>query len=112
MTLVLADLALPRPEEVEALIGRAGLGLLFEVAPDGLGRGKIVNDVDAGDAARLRPCHCFRRSAFDRGSHGHCRTRIIENCFEFFAPADLRREMSTKSNINGRGPPHLRSGRW
>jgi len=71
-TVALSDQPLPVPEEIKALIRRGELR--FEAAPDRLGLAEIVDDVDAGDAARWRPRLCPRRSAFDRGSHGHCET--------------------------------------
>src|SRR6516164_7992269 len=39
--LELADLALPDGEEIEPLIGRAGVGSTVKAAPDRLGRGEI-----------------------------------------------------------------------
>ena len=51
----LADLPLPGTEEVESLIRREGGLRAFQLAPDAFRGGEVVNDVDAGDAARLRP---------------------------------------------------------
>ncbi|MEH2597281.1 hypothetical protein V1278_004194 [Bradyrhizobium sp. AZCC 1577] len=72
-----ADLPLPGAEEVEPLIRREEGLPTFQVAPDGFGRGEVLDDVDAGDTARLRPPICIRRPAFNRGSHGHRRARVI-----------------------------------
>ncbi|MEH2626652.1 hypothetical protein V1292_004707 [Bradyrhizobium sp. AZCC 1719] len=72
-----ADLPLPGAEEVEALIRREEGLRAFQIAPDSFDCGEVVDDVDAGDAARLRPPICIRRSAFDRGSHGHRKARAI-----------------------------------
>ena len=73
----LADLPLPGAEEVEALIRSEGSLGGFEAAPGTFRGGEIVDDVDAGDAARLRPRSCIRRAVFNRGSHGHRRARVI-----------------------------------
>src|ERR1019366_6221 len=73
-TLALSDLPLPEAEEIEPLIRRGELLPAFETAPDRLRLAEIAENVDAGDAARSRPRWCFRRPAFDRGSHGHCET--------------------------------------
>ena len=73
----LADLTLPGIEEVEPLIWREGGVRAFQLAPDVFGGGEVVNDVDAGDAARLRRPICTRHSVFNRGSHGHRRARAI-----------------------------------
>ena len=54
-TFALADLALPRTKEVEPLIGREGGLRTFQLAPDAFRGSEVMNDVDAGDAARLRP---------------------------------------------------------
>ena len=70
----LSDLPLPVAKEIESLIRRMKLLLIFETAPDRLSLGKIVKDIDAGDAACLRPGPCFCRSAFDRGSDGQGKT--------------------------------------
>ena len=70
----LSDMPLPGTKEIESLIGRVELPPGFEAAPDRLGLAEIVDDIDAGDAARFRPCWRFRRPAFDRGSHGHYET--------------------------------------
>ena len=69
-----ADIALPGADEVEALIRRAGLSGAFHRAPDRFGAAEIADDIDAGDAARLRPDLRIRRSVFNRGSHGHRKT--------------------------------------
>jgi hypothetical protein len=58
---------------------------IFEAAPDRLGLDKIVKDIDAGDAARFRPRWCLRRSAFDRGSHGHLRNLSVGKYLHFSA---------------------------
>ena len=98
-----ADLALPVREEIEALIGRGDLrpSRLRQI---GLGRrrGRARYRRSAMRLA-VDQC-CIRRPAFDRGSHGHRRTCVIGNCLQFSALADLRKEMSTKSNGQcGRG---------
>src|SRR5450759_2481442 len=72
--LALSDLPLPRAKEIEPLIRRGELLLAFETAPDRLRVAEIAENIDVGDAARSRPRRCFRRSAFDHGSHGHCET--------------------------------------
>jgi hypothetical protein len=61
----------------------------FQAAPDRFGGGEIVNDIDAGDAAFFRPHRCVRRSAFDRGSHGHrsIRYRKLFTIFSFGRPS-------------------------
>ena len=51
----LADLSLPGTEEVEPLIRREEGLRAFQLAPDAFRSSEVVNDVDAGDAARLRP---------------------------------------------------------
>src|SRR6185369_12075861 len=61
--LALADLPLPGAEEVEPLIRREGGLCAFQLAPDAFRGGEVVNDVDGGDAARLRPPICIRRPA-------------------------------------------------
>jgi hypothetical protein len=73
----LADLPLPGAEEVEPLIRREGGLSRLPAAPDAFRGGEVVNDVDGGDAARLRPRICIRRAVFNRGSHGHRRARAI-----------------------------------
>ena len=101
-------------EKIETLIGRGEVLLIFEAAPDRLGLAEIVENVDAGDAACFRPRWRFRRSAFDRGSHGHRKTCLTGNYLHFSALADLCKEMSTKSNDNaaaaGRRSAALRGG--
>ena len=71
--LALADLALPAAEEIEVLIGRRAISLGFEAAPDRFRLGEIVENFDAGEAARFRWRWRIRGPAFDRGSHGHRR---------------------------------------
>jgi len=65
---------LPGAKEIEPLIRSGELLLIFEAAPDRFGLAEIVKNLDANDAARPRPRLRFCRSAFDRGSHGHCKT--------------------------------------
>src|ERR1700737_1395416 len=72
--LTLSDLPLPGAKEIEPLIRRGELLLIFEAAPDRLCLAEIVKNIDASDAARPRPGLRFCRSALDRGSHGHCKT--------------------------------------
>jgi hypothetical protein len=48
--------------------------MIFEAAPDRLRLVEITKNVDAGNAACLRPRWRFCRSAFDYGSHGHRET--------------------------------------
>jgi hypothetical protein len=115
-TLMRADIALPGVDEIEALVRCAGLPGVFQPAPDRFGAGEIVKDIDAGDAARLRPGCCIRRWFFNRGCHGHRKTCTTGNCLQFSAWADLRREMSTKSNTmrprRGARDRILGAGRW
>src|SRR4051812_24086031 len=56
-----ADLLLPGPLEIETLERRGELLGMFQTAPDGFGRGDVMNDIDAGDAARFRPRTRTRR---------------------------------------------------
>jgi hypothetical protein len=71
--LALADQPLPGAEEIETLIRGGEVLLIFEAAPDRLSLGEIADNIDADDAACLRPrWRCC--PAFDRGSHGHCKT--------------------------------------
>ena len=69
-----SGLTLPCGEEIETLIRGGEMLLIFEAAPDRLRLAEIMKNVDAGDAACLRPRCRFRRSAFDHGSHGHRKT--------------------------------------
>ena len=73
-TLARTDLPLPGFKEIEALIRRKELPVVFESAPDLLGASEIVENIDAGDATRARPCRRSGRSVFDRGGHGHRKT--------------------------------------
>src|SRR5664279_3486217 len=82
-TLARTDLPLPGFKEIEALIRRKELPVVFESAPDLLGASEIVENIDAGDAARARPCWRSGRSAFDRGGHGH-RKPVHRKLFTFF----------------------------
>ena len=52
--LTLADLALPAAEEIEVLIRRRAISLGLETAPDSFRLAEIVENFDAGDAARCR----------------------------------------------------------
>src|SRR6185437_15612825 len=75
---VLADLALPRRQQVEALIGGGKLPRL-ELAPNRLHLCEVTDNIDAGDASSFRPCGRFRRPVIDRSSDGHRKTRTIKN---------------------------------
>ncbi|GAC1617864.1 MAG: hypothetical protein NVS4B4_02780 [Bradyrhizobium sp.] len=74
--LTLGDLTLPGHQEIGALKGRGKVLLALEAAPDRRNLAEIMKYIDAGDAARSRARRCFCRSAFDRGSHGHRKTRL------------------------------------
>ena len=81
--LALSDLPLPGAEEIEPLIRRRETSLGFEAAPDGFRLVEIVENLDAGKAARLRLRCRLRAPAFDRGSHGHREACHQENIYIF-----------------------------
>jgi hypothetical protein len=96
-TLAFPDLALPGRKKIKPLVRRGEVLLIFEAAPDRLGLNKIVNSIDAGNAACFRPRWRIRRSAFDRGGQGHCKT-CLQGIIYICGLADLCKERSTKSN--------------
>jgi hypothetical protein len=77
----------------------------FEFAPDRLSLAEIGKNIDGSDSARLRPRWCLRRSAFRQPWSS--RYLLVRNCLQFSALADLRREMSTKSNNNAAAAGHV-----
>src|SRR3954463_4574345 len=77
--LALADLALPCLKKIETLIRREKLGGLFEAAPNGFRLTHAAENVDAADAACLRPRLRLPR-AFHHGRHGHRTTRLLRVC--------------------------------
>ena len=65
--------------------------------PDHLGPAEVIEKIDVGDTARGRPRRLVCRPAFDRGSHGHRETCLLEFIY-LLSLGDFCKEMSTNSN--------------
>src|ERR1700736_4424255 len=83
--LSLADMLVPGGLKVKTLIGRGELRGIFKPAPDRLCRVHVVEDFDAGDAARTRSQQGAGHLAFNHSSHGHRAIRFLRLCLRFSA---------------------------
>ena len=98
--LALSDLPLPGAEEIEPLIRRREMLLIFEAAPDRLGLAEIVEEYRRRRCGLLSTTLALPPSGFRSRQPWSLQNLSRGKYLHFSALADLCKEMSTKSNDN------------